>query len=72
MSYLTHLKRVKMHHSNRWVAKYDSEGLIKEIKLIYNPEEYRTLKNAKKLNTQDGIIKILENDKIKRNQTETL
>ena len=36
MSYLTHLKRVKMHHSNRWVAKYDSEGLIKEIKLRRN------------------------------------
>ena len=72
MSYLTHLKRLKMHHSTRWVAKYDSKGFIKEVKLIYNPEEYRTLKNAKKLNTQEGIIKILENDKIKRNQTETL
>ena len=53
MSYLTHLKRNKMHHSARWIVKYHDEGLIREVKLIYSPEEYRT---------------ILENDKERRLQ----
>ena len=41
MSYLSHLKRTKMHYSSRWVVKYDDEKLIREFKLIYSPEEYR-------------------------------
>jgi len=70
MSYLTHLKRNKMHHSSRWVVKY-KDDLIKEVKLIFNPEEYRTLKNAKPLHTQKGLIKILENDKERRLQSKS-
>jgi|TARA_R100000541_G_scaffold40259_1_gene47887 hypothetical protein len=66
MSYLTHLKRNKMHYSSRWVVKY-AEDLIKEVKLVYNPEEYRKFKNSKPLHTQNGVIKLLENDKQKRN-----
>ena len=68
MSYLTHLKRTKMHHSERWIVKYnDDNDLIREVKLIFNPDEYRRWDNARKLNTKEGLIKILENDKIKRN-----
>jgi hypothetical protein len=66
MSYLTHLKRTKMHHSERWVVKYNGD-LIKEVKLIFNPKEYRKSKKAKPLHTQQGLIKILENDKERRN-----
>jgi len=65
MSYLTHLKRNKMHYSSRWVVKY-AEDLIKEVKLVYNPEEYRKFKTSKPLHTQNGVIKLLENDKEKR------
>ena len=67
MSYLSHLKRNKMHYSNRWIVKYNGE-LVKEVKLIFNPEEYRKWSKAKPLNTQEGLIKILENDKIKRSK----
>ena len=68
MSYLTHLKRTKMHHSERWIVKYDDEGyLIREVKLIYSPAEYRNMENPRKLHTQKGLIKILENDKQRRN-----
>tara|TARA_R100001463_G_scaffold45907_2_gene94435 strand:- start:127 stop:330 length:204 start_codon:yes stop_codon:yes gene_type:complete len=66
MSYLAQLKRNKMHYKNRWIVKYDDNKLVREVKLIFNPEEYRTFKNARPLNTQDGLIKILENDKEKR------
>jgi hypothetical protein len=67
MSYLTHLKRNKMHYSSRWIVKYDDNDLIREVKLIFNPEEYRKSSQARKLNTQEGLIKILENDKERRN-----
>jgi hypothetical protein len=67
MSYLTHLKKTKMHHSSRWIVKYDND-LVKEVKLIYSPDEYRNFKNARTLNTQKGLIKILENDKERRLQ----
>ena len=69
MSYLTHLKRTKHHHSSRWIVKYDDDNLVREVKLIYSPEEYRKFKRPRTLNTQDGLIKILENDKKRRLQT---
>tara|TARA_R110002020_G_scaffold8037_1_gene33084 strand:- start:564 stop:785 length:222 start_codon:yes stop_codon:yes gene_type:complete len=70
MSYLTHLKRTKMHYSNRWIVKYDDNdpALIREVKLIFNPDNYRKLKKPRTLNTQEGLIKILENDKERRLQ----
>ena len=68
MSYLTHLKRNKHHYANRWIVKYDDEGLVREVKLIFNPEEYRKGKRARKLNTKEGLIKILENDRERRLQ----
>ena len=70
MSYLAHLKRNKHHYQSRWIVKRDSEtGLIREVKLIYSPEEYRKSSRSRTLNTQDGLIKILENDKERRNTT---
>jgi hypothetical protein len=65
MSYLTHLKRNKMHHSSRWIVKY-KDDLVQEVKLIFNPEEYRKSKKSRTLNTQEGLIKILERDKKNR------
>tara|TARA_R110000824_G_scaffold398964_1_gene603688 strand:- start:300 stop:512 length:213 start_codon:yes stop_codon:yes gene_type:complete len=70
MTYLAHLKRNKMHHSSRWIVKYDDD-LVKEVKLIYSPDEYRKSKKSRTLNTQDGLIKILENDKERRLQKQS-
>ena len=67
MSYLGHLKRNKMHYLSRWIVKYDGD-LIREVKLIFNPEEYRKSTKSRTLNTQEGLIKILENDKERRLQ----
>ena len=66
MSYLTHLKRTKMHYSSRWIVKFDDDDLVREVKLIFNPEEYRKSKKSRTLNTQEGLIKILERDKKNR------
>jgi hypothetical protein len=60
MNYLNFLKRNKMHYSSRWIIKYDLNDKIREVKLVYNPEEYRQGKRARKLHTQQGLIKILE------------
>lgn len=68
MSYLTHLKKNKMHYTSRWIVKYNEDNLVREVKLIYSPEEYRKSKKARTLNTQEGLIKILENDKKRRLQ----
>tara|TARA_R110002020_G_scaffold134164_3_gene299273 strand:+ start:2623 stop:2832 length:210 start_codon:yes stop_codon:yes gene_type:complete len=62
-SYLTHLKRIKHHHSCRWIVKYDKNKRVREVKLIHNPVEYRAGLNARPLNTIKGLIKILENDR---------
>jgi hypothetical protein len=67
MSYLQFLKRNKMHYASRWIVKYNKEDFIREVKLVYNPDEYRNIKRPRKLHTQNGLIKILENDKERRN-----
>jgi hypothetical protein len=71
MSYLAHLKRNNYHYQSRWIVKYDDNELVREVKLIFNPEEYRKFKRPRTLNTQDGLIKILENDKERRLQKDS-
>tara|TARA_R110002020_G_scaffold252540_2_gene466465 strand:- start:4748 stop:4984 length:237 start_codon:yes stop_codon:yes gene_type:complete len=72
MNYLTHLKKNEQSEDNRWIVKYNKEGFVKEVKLIYNPVEYYKLnmhkgKNARPLHNKNVLIKILENDKTRRN-----
>ncbi len=63
MNYLQFLKRHKMHHTSRWIVKYDKDNKIREVKLIFNPDEYRKRENARPLHTQAGLIKILTKNK---------
>jgi len=65
-NYLTHLKQGKQNSKNRWIVKTTADGAIKEVKLIFNPTEYKEQKNAKPLLTRKKLIRILENDKAKR------
>ncbi len=67
VDYLGFLRNYKMHYKSRWVVKFNAKDLVKEVKLIFDPEQYRKRLNAKRLHTQKGLIKILENDKEKRN-----
>lgn len=66
MSYLTHLKRNKHSNDSRWIVKYDKDDFVREVKLIFNPEEYRNGKRSRPLHTQKGLISILEKDKQKK------
>ena len=48
MSYLNHLKRSNHCPTCRWIVKrHPKTDLIREVKLVYNPDEY-SKENAKK------------------------
>ena len=68
MNYLTHLKRTKMHYKSRWVVKYNKNDSIREVKLIFNPEEYSKSENAKPMYGDRKLKEILVKDKEKRNE----
>jgi len=70
-SYLDFLKKIKNHIDIRWVVKYNKKGLIEEVKQIYKPAEYYASNKhkgdkARPLHNKNAVIKIMENDKIKR------
>jgi hypothetical protein len=68
MSYLANLKKTNESEDSRWIVKYNPQGLVREVKLIYKPSEYYAAnkhkgKHARPLHNKNIIIKILENDK---------
>tara|TARA_R110000751_G_C13638501_1_gene466644 strand:+ start:112 stop:333 length:222 start_codon:yes stop_codon:yes gene_type:complete len=65
---LQHLKFSKQSPSNRWIVKYHADGLVREVKLIFNPKEYKALNNSKRLLTRKSLIKVLDKDKAKRQE----
>tara|TARA_R110002020_G_scaffold225959_2_gene436279 strand:- start:587 stop:814 length:228 start_codon:yes stop_codon:yes gene_type:complete len=73
MNYLAHIKRYNHCSKSRWIVKRNSKtGLVREVKLVYNPDEYSDMNakrygnKARKLYTRKGLIKVLEIDKEKR------
>lgn len=66
MSFLQHLKRSSNHIDTRWVVKQNSKGFIREVKQVFNPEEYKKFKNSRVLLNKEELIKILEEDKNKK------
>tara|TARA_R110000824_G_C15099790_1_gene666166 strand:- start:217 stop:441 length:225 start_codon:yes stop_codon:yes gene_type:complete len=73
MTYLTHLKRAAHCNTCRWIVKYNTKELVREIKLVYKPSEYskanakRYGHKARKLHNIEQLIAVLEADKEKRN-----
>jgi len=61
-TYLSFIKRATVDPKERWFIKLDSKGLIREIKQVFNPEEYKTIKNRRELLTKEELIEKLEND----------
>ena len=66
MGYLQTLRRANISSSERWFLKYDNNGLVREVKQVYNATEYRKMKNAKPLLTKKKLIEALEKDKTER------
>ena len=72
MTFLKHLKKTTQDPNIRWIVKYNKDNFVREVKQIYKPSEYYSLnlhkgKNARPLHNQNALIKILENDKARRN-----
>tara|TARA_R110000744_G_scaffold86348_1_gene168714 strand:- start:9992 stop:10204 length:213 start_codon:yes stop_codon:yes gene_type:complete len=65
-TYASYLRRSVQNENNRWIVKFDSENLIKEVKLIYNPKEYRKMNGKHKLLTKEKLLEILDDDKKNR------
>ena len=68
MSYLLFLKHRDLHSSCRWVVKRNSKDQIIEVKLVYNPDEYKRGSKARRLYTQKQLIKVLDKEKQLKNQ----
>jgi len=58
-NYLSYLKRTKMDKDIRWFIKTTPQGKIREVKQVYDPEDYVKGSRARKLLTQDELISIL-------------
>ena len=62
-----HLKREGTRRGRRWIIKRDTEDNIKEVKMIYNPDEYEKFKPSRPMIGDRALIKILDNEKEKNN-----
>ena len=67
MSFINYLKRTKLDEKTRWIVKKSLDGQIKEIKQLYNPQEYKkTNRNKRQILNKQQLIEILETDKADR------
>ena len=63
MSLRLQLRNLKRSiRGRRWTIREDKSGRITEVKMIFNPDEYITMKNAKQMYTDKQLLKILEKD----------
>jgi hypothetical protein len=66
MSYLSHLKRSNLDKDTRWIVKTDiKSGKVREVKQIFDPEDYKKFKRSRTLYNKKQLIEILENDRKK-------
>tara|TARA_R110000787_G_scaffold21081_1_gene62664 strand:- start:4721 stop:4933 length:213 start_codon:yes stop_codon:yes gene_type:complete len=62
-----HLKREGTRRGRRWIVKRDASSKIKEVKMIFKPEEYEKFKTARPMIGDKALIKILDDEKQKNN-----
>jgi len=62
-----HLKREGTVRGRRWIVKRDTKNNIREVKMIYNPDEYKKINNARPMYGDKALIKILDDEKQKNN-----
>ena len=63
MSYLNFLKRTKLDPETRWIIKTKSNGKVREVKELFNPEEYTDADDRRIVHDQETLIAILEANK---------
>ena len=70
MSFLKTFLKTKTYPLRRWIVKRDNEGLIKEVKCIFNPDIYSKTENAKPMYGDRKLKEILIKDKEQRDEKE--
>ena len=68
MSFVKTFLKTDTYPLRRWIVKKDKEGLIREVKCIFNPDEYSKSENARTMYGDKRLKEILVKDKIKRNE----
>ena len=66
MSFLQTFLKTSTYPLRRWIVKRDNKGLIREVKCIFNPEEYSKSENARTMYGDKKLKEILVKDKEKR------
>tara|TARA_R110000787_G_scaffold151627_4_gene265397 strand:- start:1085 stop:1300 length:216 start_codon:yes stop_codon:yes gene_type:complete len=61
------LKKQGTVRGRRWIVKRNDDDTIREVKCIFNTEEYAKSKRAKPMVGDKKLIEILENEKEKNN-----
>ena len=63
MGIRTQLRNLKRSiRGRRWTIRENKKGYITEVKMIFNPDEYITNKNAKPMYADKALLKILDKD----------
>jgi len=60
MSLRTTLRNNKTVRGRRWIVKRNTDQTIREVKMIFKPEEYIKLKASKTMYGDKALLKILE------------
>ena len=67
MSLRLTLKRQGTVRNRRWIVKRNTNDSIREVKCIFNPNEYKQMKNARPMVGDRELLKILDYEKEKNN-----
>jgi hypothetical protein len=68
MSFIKTFLKTDTYPLRRWIVKKDKEGLIREVKCIFNPDEYSKSLNARTMYGDKRLKEILIKEKEKRNE----
>jgi hypothetical protein len=68
MSFLKTFLKTDTYPLRRWIVKRDKEGLIREVKCIFNPEVYCKQEGAKTMYGDRKLKEILLKDKSQRDE----
>jgi len=70
MTFIKTFLKTKTYPMRRWIVKYDKQGLIREVKCIFSPDEYINEPDARPIYGDRKLKEILVKDKEKRNEKE--
>jgi len=62
MTLLKELKKQGTVRGRRWIVKRNIDNTIREVKCIFNPEEYSTSKSARPMYGDKALIEILNKE----------